>query len=58
MLKTLQPAPELIGGPWFTDKELDTEFIRLISDFCLRVVKSRVRKARLDYSHHCKLIEH
>jgi DNA-directed RNA polymerase III subunit RPC6 len=34
MLSTLQPSVEVTGGPWFTDSELDSEFI----DSLLRVV--------------------
>ncbi|KAI0794239.1 RNA polymerase Rpc34 subunit-domain-containing protein [Fomes fomentarius] len=41
MLAHLKPAVELTGGPWFTDKELDTEFIKLLSDVCLKVVRDR-----------------
>ncbi|KAI9000961.1 hypothetical protein BD414DRAFT_504841 [Trametes punicea] len=38
MLATLEPAAELTGGPWYTDKELDTEFIKLLCDVCLKIV--------------------
>ncbi|KAJ8482862.1 hypothetical protein ONZ51_g5092 [Trametes cubensis] len=41
MMVTLQPALELAGGPWYTDKELDTEFIKLLSDVCLKLVQER-----------------
>ena len=42
MLEQLKPSAELTGGPWFTDKELDTEFIKLLSDVCFKIVKDRV----------------
>ncbi|KAI9061468.1 RNA polymerase Rpc34 [Trametes sanguinea] len=41
MLVNVQPAVELTGGPWYTDKELDTEFIKLLSDVCLKIVQDR-----------------
>ncbi|EIW51661.1 uncharacterized protein TRAVEDRAFT_137014 [Trametes versicolor FP-101664 SS1] len=41
ILASLQPATELTGGPWYTDKELDTEFIKLLSDVCLKIVQDR-----------------
>ncbi|KAI1790131.1 RNA polymerase Rpc34 subunit-domain-containing protein [Ganoderma leucocontextum] len=41
MLAHLEPSVELTGGPWYTDKELDTEFIKLLSDVCLKIVRDR-----------------
>ncbi|KAI0336658.1 hypothetical protein GY45DRAFT_1237650 [Cubamyces sp. BRFM 1775] len=41
IMANLQPALELTGGPWYTDKELDTEFIKLLSDVCLKLVQER-----------------
>ena len=38
----LEPSAELTGGPWYTDKELDAEFIKLLSDICLKIVRDRV----------------
>ena len=43
MLYHLQPSVEITGGPWYTDNELDTEFIKLLSSACLRYIKDRVR---------------
>jgi DNA-directed RNA polymerase III subunit RPC6 len=43
MLYHLDPAVEVTGGPWYTDNELDTEFIKLLSRACLQFVKDRVR---------------
>ncbi|EIN14515.1 RNA polymerase Rpc34 [Punctularia strigosozonata HHB-11173 SS5] len=42
MLYHLEPSVELTGGPWYTDNELDTEFIKLLSSACLRFIKDRV----------------
>ncbi|TBU56961.1 RNA polymerase Rpc34 [Dichomitus squalens] len=39
MLAHLEPSVELTGGPWYTDKELDAEFIKLLSDVCLKIVR-------------------
>ncbi|KDQ54551.1 hypothetical protein JAAARDRAFT_38229 [Jaapia argillacea MUCL 33604] len=35
----LEPSVELTGGPWYTDHELDTEFIKLLCRACLSIVK-------------------
>lgn len=42
MLFHLEPSVEVTGGPWYTDKELDTEFIKLLSAACLKFIKDRV----------------
>ena len=47
MLFHLEPSVEMTGGPWYTDKELDTEFIKLLSAACLKFIRDRVRKAFL-----------
>ena len=39
MLAHLEPSIELTGGPWYTDNELDVEFIRLLSNACLYYIK-------------------
>ena len=43
MLSSIDPSIELTGGPWYTDKELDTEFVSLLMDVCLKIVRDRVR---------------
>jgi DNA-directed RNA polymerase III subunit RPC6 len=42
MMAHLEPSVELTGGPWYTDNELDTEFIKLLCSACLRYVRERV----------------
>ncbi|KAI0726702.1 RNA polymerase Rpc34, partial [Fomitopsis betulina] len=42
MLYNVEPSVELTGGPWYTDKELDTEFIKLLTDVCLKIIRDRV----------------
>ncbi|KAJ3557046.1 hypothetical protein NM688_g1683 [Phlebia brevispora] len=37
----LEPSTEVTGGPWYTDKELDTEFIKLLSAACLKFIRDR-----------------
>ncbi|KAG5339217.1 hypothetical protein C0989_005198 [Termitomyces sp. Mn162] len=39
MLENLQPSVALTGGPWYTDNELDTEFIQHLSDACLKFIR-------------------
>ncbi|KAH9887260.1 RNA polymerase Rpc34 [Cubamyces lactineus] len=46
IITNLQPALELTGGPWYTDKELDTEFIKLLPDICLKLVQERGNDSR------------
>ncbi|KAH9894365.1 RNA polymerase Rpc34 subunit-domain-containing protein [Cubamyces lactineus] len=44
---SIEPSVEMTGGPWYTDKELDTEFFKLLSDVCLKIVRDRsLPKAR------------
>ena len=45
MLFHLEPSTEMTGGPWYTDKELDTEFIKLLTAACLKFIRDRVRPA-------------
>lgn len=47
MLEHLEPSVALTGGPWYTDNELDTEFIKLLSTACLRFIQDNVRTARV-----------
>lgn len=41
MLYDLTPSIELSGGPWYTDNELDTNFIHELSMACLRYIQSK-----------------
>lgn len=41
MLYNLQPSIEVTGGPWFTDSELDTEFIDSLISVIWRFVASK-----------------
>ncbi|KAF9781359.1 RNA polymerase Rpc34 subunit-domain-containing protein [Thelephora terrestris] len=41
MLSHLDPSVELTGGPWYTDNELDTEFIKLLCNACLRLIQDK-----------------
>lgn len=49
MLFHLQPSVEITGGPWYTDNELDTEFIKLLSGAVLHFIKDRVRNHHLPF---------
>jgi DNA-directed RNA polymerase III subunit RPC6 len=42
MLANLTPSVEMTGGPWFTDNELDTEFIKLLLEACAHYIRERV----------------
>ncbi|KAL6304308.1 RNA polymerase Rpc34 subunit-domain-containing protein [Sparassis latifolia] len=41
MLSNLEPSVALTGGPWYTDNELDTEFIRLLRASCLQFIRGK-----------------
>lgn len=45
MLAELTPSIELSGGPWYTDNELDTEFIGYLLKGIRRCLQERVRCA-------------
>ncbi|KAJ1969394.1 34-kDa subunit of RNA polymerase III (C), partial [Dispira parvispora] len=41
MLYDLTPSVELTGGPWYTDQELDVDFIETLSTQCYKFILSR-----------------
>ncbi|EJD07394.1 uncharacterized protein FOMMEDRAFT_164375 [Fomitiporia mediterranea MF3/22] len=41
MLYHLEPSSSITGGPWYTDSELDTEFIKLLMDACLKFIREK-----------------
>lgn len=43
MLSSLSPAVEMTGGPWFTDNELDTEFVNTLKKCARRYLLDNVR---------------
>lgn len=47
MLEGLEPSSALTGGPWYTDNELDAEFIRGVGEGCWRIVWDVVSKLKL-----------
>ncbi|KAF9485384.1 hypothetical protein BDN70DRAFT_871429 [Pholiota conissans] len=38
MLEGIEPSISLTGGPWYTDNELDTEFIQNLTEACYRLI--------------------
>lgn len=42
MLSHLEPSTEITGGPWFSDNELDIEFIEEICKTCYKYVAANV----------------
>ncbi|KAF8803910.1 hypothetical protein BYT27DRAFT_7195256 [Phlegmacium glaucopus] len=38
MLEGLEPSIALTGGPWYTDNELDTEFIQNLTEACYKFI--------------------
>lgn len=41
MLANLEPSQEITGGPWFSENELDTEFIEELCKVCLRFIGTK-----------------
>ena len=56
MLSHLEPSSAITGGPWYTDNELDTEFIKQLMDACLGFIRKMVSFFLL-LCHHCPLIQ-
>lgn len=49
MMSHLEPSVEVTGGPWYSENELDTEFIKMLASACLRFIKDKVcTNAHLD----------
>ena len=42
MLFSMTPSSEVTGGAWYTDQELDTEFIESLKAACLKYILARV----------------
>jgi len=42
MLEGIAPSIELTGGPWYSDSDLDTEFVETASKLCHRYVMELV----------------
>lgn len=47
MLAGLEPSISLTGGPWYTDNELDTEFIKHLMDACYKLISDIVSSCHL-----------
>lgn len=42
MLYELTPSSEVTGGAWYTDQELDVDFIDTLAAACYKYIYSRV----------------
>ena len=42
MLEGIEPSIVLTGGPWYTDNELDTEFIQNLTEACYKFISDIV----------------
>lgn len=47
MLEGIEPSIALTGGPWYTDNELDTEFIQNLTEACYKLISDIVSKIHL-----------
>lgn len=43
MLMELTPSVEVTGGPWFTDQELDVDFVEQLTNQCYKYILMKVR---------------
>ncbi|KAF8917786.1 RNA polymerase Rpc34 [Mucidula mucida] len=50
MLEGIEPSISLTGGPWYTDNELDTEFIDTLMKACLKLIRDMSFPNRKSYS--------
>ncbi|KAL0949570.1 hypothetical protein HGRIS_009619 [Hohenbuehelia grisea] len=53
MLEHLEPSIALTGGPWYSDSELDTEFIKMLLTACMRFIQDKSypkRRSQTDQS--------
>lgn len=50
MLANLVPSVELTGGPWFTDNELDVEFVGALKRICHKIIQKEVRRIEIAVS--------
>lgn len=42
MLAGITPSVEMTGGPWFTDNELDTEFVAMLKKIAYKYLRDHV----------------
>jgi DNA-directed RNA polymerase III subunit RPC6 len=42
MLMELTPSEEVTGGPWFTDQELDVDFVEQLTQACYKYILMKV----------------
>jgi len=54
MLAHLEPSVEITGGPWFSENELDTEFIEELCKVCFRYIASKVNILDLCSFNNCR----
>ena len=47
MMSHLEPSVEITGGPWYSENELDTEFIKMLASACLRFIKDKVQSVKI-----------
>ena len=39
MLMELEPAQQITGGAWYTDRTLDSEFVEKAREICLQLIR-------------------
>ena len=54
MLMELTPSVEVTGGPWFTDQELDVDFVEQLTNQCYKYILMKVSQPVLcDFRSQC-----
>lgn len=49
MLMELTPSVEVTGGPWFTDQELDVDFVEQLTNQCYKYILMKVRTIKFSW---------
>lgn len=52
MLYGLQPDRSVTGGPWYSDHDLESEFVEVLNQQCFKFLEQKVRFRLLSDSPH------
>lgn len=46
MLESMQPSLDVTGGPWYTNNDLDTDFIATLQKVAIKYIRDNVSRCR------------
>jgi hypothetical protein len=49
MLYDLEPDRSITGGPWYSGKKFDSEFVEVLNEQCFRYLVDKKEKAKLKH---------